>query len=572
MDIKITPRKLSGTVRAIASKSEAHRLLVCAALGNRVCEVRVAETNEDIEATARALTALGAKLAPAAGGGWFVTPVWMAQGGPLGADDDIDDHFGAGCAAGRGLAGTAPEAADGRAERGGAREAGREAEDAGPEIRRRPVVVDCGESGSTLRFLAPVAAALGVTAEFVGSGRLPERPMRILCDALRAHGCAVDGNLVPFTVSGVLRPGVFEVAGDVSSQYITGLLFALPLLGGDSEIRLTSPLESAGYVEMTLAALRAFGVSVAETECGWRAPGGQTYRAPLTVAAGGDWSNAAFWLTAFALGGCGAMTGLDPNAVQGDRAAAALLGRMGAAVRWDGGRLCVDGGLGGSETAQRALGGDGCVSDGGRACGAGSDSGGTGAAARADGSADALGYPAQRGIGAGDDGPAGPAPQEPGGPPRSGGSAPQARCGGACLDVALPPGEADGLLTLDMRDIPDLVPILAVAACGRRGRTALTGCGRLRLKESDRIASVRDMLRALGGRVAVVGDDILVDGTGSLAGGTVDARGDHRIAMAAAASSICENHVIIKGAQAVNKSYPAFFDDFRALGGTADVL
>ena len=231
MDMRIEPRKLSGTMRAIASKSEAHRLLVCAALGNRVCEVRVAETNEDIEATARALTALGAKLAPAAGGGWFVTPVWMAQGGPLGADADIDDRFSAAgcaamgqaetcfgwdssfagnsvCAAGRGLAGTAPEAADGRAGRGGAREAGREAEDAGPEISRRTVVVDCGESGSTLRFLAPVAAALGVTAEFVGSGRLPERPMRVLCDALRAHGCTVDGNLVPFTVSGMLRPGV----------------------------------------------------------------------------------------------------------------------------------------------------------------------------------------------------------------------------------------------------------------------------------------------------------------------------------------------------------------------------
>ena len=169
----------------------------------------------------------------------------------------------------------------------------------------RPVL-DCGESGSTLRFLAPVAAALGRAPEWVRRGRLAERPF------------------MPYPT---LAAGVHEIPGDVSSQFVTGLLFALPLLAGDSRIRFTSPLESRGYVEMTLAVLRGAGVDVAETADGYAVPGGQRYRAQ-SAAVEGDWSGAAFWLAMNALGSAVEVTGLRADSAQPDRAIVAMLARL----------------------------------------------------------------------------------------------------------------------------------------------------------------------------------------------------------------------------------------------------
>jgi 3-phosphoshikimate 1-carboxyvinyltransferase len=200
--------------------------------------------------------------------------------------------------------------------------------------------IDCGESGSTLRFLIPVAAALGLKTRFTGSGRLPERPLGVYLSLLPEHGviCESAGGL-PLCIHGQLQSGVYSLPGNISSQFITGLLLALPLLGGDSRIELTAPLESAGYVDMTVRILKEFGVSVQTEPNGWSVPGGQKYRAKPGFAVERDWSQAAFFLEAAALGGTLELEGLDPRSCQGDRAAEALFQKLGAKTEWKNGIL-----------------------------------------------------------------------------------------------------------------------------------------------------------------------------------------------------------------------------------------
>jgi len=184
--------------------------------------------------------------------------------------------------------------------------------------------MNCRESGSTLRFLLPVMAALGRTAIFTGEGRLPQRPLEPLLGLLRQHGVAITDETLPLQISGKLQPGRYELSGNVSSQYITGLLFALPLLQGDSEIILTSPLESAGYVEMTMRTLEKFGVIAQKTPNGWHVPGKQFYQPVSIIQPEGDWSNAAFWLAASV-----DVIDLDNYSAQPDRAIVQLLQNMG---------------------------------------------------------------------------------------------------------------------------------------------------------------------------------------------------------------------------------------------------
>lgn len=269
MNVLIRPGGLSGRVTAPASKSAAHRLLICAALADGPCAVRISAMNRDIEATVACLRAMGATL-DREGELWRVSPIVPGRG---------------------------------------------------------RVRLDCGESGSTLRFLLPVLCALGMTGEVIGRGRLPLRPNAALTDALRAHGARIDSDLLPMRLCGPVRGGRWTLPGDVSSQYITGLLFALPLLEEDSEIELTTRLESAAYVDMTLDALSRFGIRAEPAGAGWAVPGGQRYRAPGTVEAEGDWSAAAFWLAANALGGDVRVDGLRQDSPQGDKAVTGLLGR-----------------------------------------------------------------------------------------------------------------------------------------------------------------------------------------------------------------------------------------------------
>ena len=180
--------------------------------------------------------------------------------------------------------------------------------------RPASAVLDVGESGSTLRFLAPLAAALGVKAGFSMRGRLAQRP---------------------HIEYGELHSGLHELRGDVSSQFVTGLLFALPLLDGDSEIRLSTPLESRGYVDMTVDVLRAYGVEVRKTGCGFMVPGRQKFVSPGPVRPEGDWSGAAFWLAANALGSDIAVDGLDASSHQPDSVAAVMIDRVKAGAEVD---------------------------------------------------------------------------------------------------------------------------------------------------------------------------------------------------------------------------------------------
>ncbi|MFQ7062067.1 MAG: 3-phosphoshikimate 1-carboxyvinyltransferase [[Clostridium] leptum] len=206
-----------------------------------------------------------------------------------------------------------------------------------PFIRPSQAVLDCGESGSTLRFLIPTAAAGGVRAEFTGRGRLPERPIGVYLDCLPQAGvaCRTQGGL-PLSISGALRPGVFRLPGNISSQFITGLLLALPILNGGSEIRLTSPLESAGYVDMTIEMMKRFGVTVTPVENGWLVPGNQSY-VPRDLAIEGDWSQAAFFLAAGALSQAqGSSILLRGKALHtGDPQAFSLFQEFGAKLSWE---------------------------------------------------------------------------------------------------------------------------------------------------------------------------------------------------------------------------------------------
>lgn len=412
MTVTVRPGELRGSLPAIASKSAAHRQLIAAALSAKPTMLRLNATSGDIEATVRCLRAMGAEIRPAAEG------LWVIPGSP--AD--------------------------------------------------RPTL-DCGESGSTLRSLLPVAAALGAGGRFSGSGRLPERPMEPLISVLKAHGTVFSADRLPFDIAGKLRAGSFELPGDVSSQFVTGLLLALPLLREDSEIVLTSPLQSAPYAELTVSVLDMYRIKISCLDNKYLVPGGQTYASPGEAAVEGDWSNAAYILAAGAIGGSVTVTGLSLTSLQGDRAILDLLHRFGAEVSAAGDAVTV--------------------------------------------SAAPL-----RGI------------------------------------------------TADLSQTPDLLPILAVLAAAAAGESRFTGCGRLRLKESDRLAACADMITRLGGTARASGDCLTVGG--GICGGAVEGYGDHRMVMAASVAALCGSGVTVGGAEAVNKSYPGFFDALTALGAVCE--
>lgn len=337
-------------------------------------------------------------------------------------------------------------------------------------------VIDCIESGNTLRFMLPVAAALGRAATFVGSGRLPERPITEYLRLFPQHGveCKSSDGKIPLTLSGQLTSGDYEIAGNISSQYITGLLLALPILEGDSRIILTTVLESKPYVDMTLKVMRDFGVTAQETDYGYFVPGNQRYTArDYTVES--DWSQAAFFLTAGAIGGEVTLTGLDMNSVQGDREIINVLKRFGAdiVIRKD----CII-------SRKSALTG----------------------------------------------------------------------------------------VEIDATDIPDAVPALAVTAAFAKGKTVIKGAQRLRLKESDRIVSVAENLRRMGVEVAETADGMIITG-GSPHGAELLGYNDHRIVMAfSIAAAFAAGESSISGANAIDKTYPAFFEDYAGLGGKINVI
>lgn len=264
MNITIHPGLLEGTVQAIPSKSQAHRLLICSAFADRPTTLVCAETNEDIEATASCLRALGANISRT-NDGYFVEPIQQI-----------------------------------------------------PEKATLP----CNESGSTLRFMLPVAAALGVETIFEMRGRLPHRPLSPLWEELTRMGCTLTRPTeTTIQCKGRLNAGDFQIDGSVSSQFITGLLLAMALIPGCSSLTVTGKLESAPYVAMTKAAMALFGVSTDHYHVSYSLP----FRSPGLLTVEGDWSNAAFFLAASALGSSVQITGLNYDSAQGDKSVAKLL-------------------------------------------------------------------------------------------------------------------------------------------------------------------------------------------------------------------------------------------------------
>ena len=275
MNVSFKPFVPSGTVKAPPSKSDVHRAIICAALSGGKCTISPVALSEDIKATIRCVESLGA-----------VTNI----------DKEVLTVDGS------------------------------------RMFENKEAQLDCSESGSTLRFMIPVAAAGGVTATFTGKGRLPERPIGIYAEALPKAGVefSCDSGL-PLTISGQLKGGVFKIPGDVSSQFISGLLFALPLLKRDSDIVLTSPIQSVGYINMTIRTMEQFGIEVDATDTGWHVRGQQHY-IPSDYTTDGDWSQAAFFLVAGAVSGDVEVLNANIDSAQGDRRIAALLREFGAEV------------------------------------------------------------------------------------------------------------------------------------------------------------------------------------------------------------------------------------------------
>lgn len=342
--------------------------------------------------------------------------------------------------------------------------------------------IHCNESGSTLRFLLPIAAALKNKASFYGKGRLPERPLGPLQRVLEEAGCSFSkDNEEMFTVKGRLKAGKYFLPGNVSSQYVTGLLFALPLVDGESKIVVSKPLESVGYINMTLQVLDLYGVRIFldkvsdEGNVIFTIPGNQRYTEPLETPIGeGDWSNSAFWLVAGAISKQGdgvGVYGLSSSSAQGDRKIIDLLKEFGARVYLSG-------------------------------------------------------------------------------------------------DQAFVSRESLNGIIIDASNIPDLVPILAVIGAVSKGTTRIINADRVRIKESDRLHAITENLNAIGGNVTELPDGLIIEGVDAFTGGHAKGFNDHRIVMAMAIASCCSNgEIVIDGAEAINKSYPTFFDDFTIVGG-----
>lgn len=217
-------------------------------------------------------------------------------------------------------------------------------------IKNSEQVLNCIESGSTLRFLIPLVASLGKSVTFVGEGRLPQRPIGEYLDLFKTKGvvCESEGGL-PLKISGKLQGGTFEIRGDVSSQYITGLLLALPILDVDSKICLKTPLQSKPYVDMTISVMKDYGVTVDETDYGYFVKGNQQYKKRDYIVEG-DWSQAAFFLSAGAIGSNITLNGLDVNSTQGDKAVVDVMKKFGAQIEMNENSLtCKKGELNGIE-------------------------------------------------------------------------------------------------------------------------------------------------------------------------------------------------------------------------------
>ncbi len=395
MNIKVQPSKMSGKINAIASKSFAHRILICDFLcGNNLRKEFNGFCSKDILATYNCLS----------------------------------------------------------------------------DIKSGKSVLDCDESGSTLRFLIPLCAGLGGEFTFLGRGRLLSRPNTELLNSLSKFGIKFEENSNCIKIWGTLSAGEFEIRGDISSQYVSGLIMALATKENDSKIILTSPLASKPYVDITLSVLSGYRVKIESTDYGYFIKGGQKFKGFFD--AEGDWSNMAFYLVLGAINDKITVSGLNLDSVQGDKKILEILKSANANVE-----------------AQKD-------------------------------------------------------------------------------EITVSKSELHGF-TMDANDCPDLVPICASLGALASGKTVINNIERLRIKESDRVKSTIEMLKSFGIKAEENGGSMIIYG-GAPKGGIINSFNDHRIVMASAVlSSVACGESEIVQADAVNKSYPTFFDDFNSLGGKA---
>ena len=474
-NLKLTPAALSGVVRVPPSKSIAHRAVLCAALArDGESAVHGLAWSDDIVATIQGARALGAQL---------------AQDGEI-----------------LRVRGAAPARS----------------------LEEDAVLIDCNESGSTLRFLLPIALALGRPTRFIGRGNLGKRPLDAYYKIMREQGIGFDAaeGKLDLTVRGQLRPGRFVLPGNVSSQYITGLLLALPLLDAPSEIVVEGPLESKGYLDLTMQVMRAFEVEVSyDGDRVFCVPSGGYRPAQYTVE--GDFSQAAFFLAA------GALAGVRATILEsGGDAAGALAGVRTTILESGGDAVGAFGGVQPPNGEQKLL------------------------------SPDRI---------------------------RIAGLCPDSAQGDrAVCDILKAMGatvewDADGNLwctarhlhgcVIDAAQYPDIIPVLSAVACACEGETRIVNAGRLRMKECDRLSAVARELSALGASVEEGEDFLRISGWNSRGwplrgGGEVWSHADHRMAMTlAVAAAVCEQSFALRDYPCVSKSYPNFFDDYRRLGG-----
>lgn len=420
MTVNISPHKLSGTIEAIPSKSYAQRILLASALANDVTKIKIQSLSNDIIAAIDCIKALGAEVELSSG---IIKVI--------------------------------------------------------PNTKSKTAkIFDCNESGTVLRLTLPVACAIYENSVFKGKGRLLQRPLSPLKEELEKKGCKIlQPNNFTLELCGKITNGIYTLPGNISSQFISGLLFALPLLDGDSKIILTSPLQSRGYVDMTIDVLEQFGITIKQSDNTYTIKGSQKYISPEKITVEGDWSNSAFWLCAGALNGNISVTGLNPDSIQGDRAILDILSSMGADITQDNEKITI--------ISKKKL----------------------------------------------------------------------------------------SNTSVDLSQIPDLAPVLAAVASSAEGETLLFNAKRLRLKESDRINAICDMLEKIGCNASSGDDYIKINGNGFITGGIADSHNDHRIVMSLAiCATVAKNNIIITNADAVTKTYPEFFNDYIKLGGIVDVI
>ena len=423
-DLKIYPSILEGTVKVPPSKSMAHRAIICASLSDGRSKINNIDYSDDIIATIEGMKSLGAKI---------VKSKEVLE---------IEGIYSLGT------------------------------------LSKEERVIDCNESGSTLRFLVPISLLVPGKSKFIGRGNLGKRPLNTYYEIFDKQGIvySYEEENLNLNIEGNLIGGDFYVKGNVSSQFISGLLFTLPLLKEDSKIFITTEMESKGYIDLTLSAMKEFGINIVNNNYKeFIIRGNQRYIAQ-DYRVEGDYSQGAFFLCANAIGNNIEVRDLSLESLQGDKEVVDILERMGV----------------------NFLNSEGNIKN-----------------------------------------------------------------------------NVEGEIystTIDGSQCPDIIPVLAATASLAKGKTEIINAGRLRIKECDRLTAINMELSKLGAKIIEKEDGLIIEGIDKLEGGAVVwSHKDHRIAMTLAIiATRCNKPIIIKDYECIAKSYPKFFEDYKALGGKVD--